>query len=240
MKSLLKRIMTLLLSVALASSIVLVARTQPDDPPPYTGGRSGGSRGCSTDSANSDSSLPALILLDPTQGKLQTVSTQPKFAWFVRDSRPWPLEFRLYKYDSVSDELELIAEVDDLKSSPGIMVLSLSDSTHSLSVGEQYLWQVELICDPNRPSGNPYAEIEMEVIEVSADLNMALEEVQEELKQAILYQKKNLFYDALSLVLIAEPTPELSELKRLLLEQVALDEAELTQLQSSSVHQVHR
>ena len=114
------------------------------------------------------------------------------------------------------------------------------DVNPPLSVGQKYLWQVELVCDPNRPSGNPYAEIEMEVIEVPADLNAALERVQSESQQAVLYQSKNLLYDALSLVLTAEPTPELSQLKRSLLDKVALNQAELTQLQNSSVHRVQR
>ncbi len=240
MKPLLQITTTLLLSIVLASLIVSTAKTEVDDLPPNTGGRSGGSRGCSTDSSSRDSSLPALILLAPTQAELQTVSTQPKFVWFVGDHSSSPLEFRLYKYDSARDEVELIAEVDDLKSSAGIMVLSLSDSIPPLSVGQKYLWQVELVCDPNRPSGNPYAEIEMEVIEVSADLNAALERVQSESQQAVLYQSKNLLYDALSLVLTAEPTPELSQLKRSLLDKVALNQAELTQLQNSSVHRVQR
>ncbi|MDJ0533438.1 MAG: DUF928 domain-containing protein [Xenococcaceae cyanobacterium MO_207.B15] len=215
-----------------------MVKAEIDDPPPHTSGRSGGSRGCSIELTNSSSTLPALILLAPTQAEFKTVSLQPKFAWFVRDSRSWPLEFRLYKYDSALDEAELIAEVDNIKSSSGIILLSLFDSIPPLSVGEKYLWQVEQVCDPNRPSGNPYAEVEMEVIATPAELNVALEGVQEQSQRAILYQRKKLFYDALLLVLTTEPTLEVSELKRSLLEIVALDETELLELQNSSVHRV--
>lgn len=136
--------------------------------------------------------------------------------------------------------MELIAEVDNIKSSSGIILLSLFDSIPPLSVGEKYLWQVEQVCDPNRPSGNPYAEVEMEVIATPADLNVALEGVQEQSQRAILYQRKKLFYDALLLVLTTEPTLEVSELKRSLLEIVALDETELLELQNSSVQRVQQ
>ncbi len=235
-----KTIIYLLLSIVLTSSPISMGRAEIDDPPPHTSGRSGGSRGCSMELTNSSNTLPALILLAPTQAEFKTVSLQPKFAWFVRDSLSWPLEFRLYKYDSALDEVELIAEVNNIKSSSGIIVLSLFDSIPPLSVGEKYLWQVEQVCDPNRPSGNPYAEVEMEVIATPAELNVALEGVQEQSQRAILYQRKKLFYDALLLVLTTEPTLEVSELKRSLLEIVALDETELLELQNSSVHRVQQ
>ncbi len=235
-----KTIIYLLLSIVLTSSPISMVKAEIDDPPPHTSGRSGGSRGCSIELTNSSSTVPALILLAPTQAEFQTVSLQPKFAWFVRDSHSWPLEFRLYKYDSALDEVELIAEVDNIKSSSGIILLSLFDSIPPLSVGEKYLWQVEQVCDPNRPSGNPYAEVEMEVIPTPVDLNVALEGVQEQSQRAILYQRKKLFYDALLLVLTTEPTLEVSDLKRSLLEIVALDETELLELQNSSVHRVQQ
>lgn len=235
-----KTIIYLLLSIVLTSSPISTVKAEIDDPPPHTSGRSGGSRGCSVELTNSSSPLPALILLAPTQAEFQTVSLQPKFAWFVRDSHSWPLEFRLYKYDSALDEVELIAEVDNIKSASGIILLSLFDSIPPLSVGEKYLWQVEQVCDPNRPSGNPYAEVEMEVIATPVDLNVALEGAQEQSQRAILYQRKKLFYDALLLVLTTEPTLEVSELKRSLLEIVALDETELLELQNSSVQRVHQ
>ncbi|MCC5648126.1 DUF928 domain-containing protein [Nostoc sp. CHAB 5824] len=157
------------------------------DPPPQTTGTSGGSRGCETQAETSSSNIPALILLAPSQIYGQTLATRPIFAWFISNSGSSQMEFRLYEYDQASKQSKLVKEIKDenFKSSPGIMVLSLSSP--ELLIGRRYLWQVELVCDANRPSGNPFATAAMKVVTVKPDFNKQLSQTNNVLNKAILY-----------------------------------------------------
>lgn len=238
-----KRVASIALSLPLLVTTVALANTDNfDDLPPNTSGRSGGSRGCSTQTVQSVERIPALILLAPTQQSAKTVATNPAFSWFVRDSGSWQLEFRLYSYDPVSEETQLVKEIkdDDFKSSPGIMSLSLSESIPELPVDQRYLWQVELVCDQNHPSGNPFAEAEIEVVALPTELEIELAHTKNQFKQATLYKRLGFWYNAWDLVLNTEQTPMISELKSSLLEKVALAEQEVVKVRESEISKVQR
>lgn len=218
-------------------TVALANDNNSDDLPPDTSGRSGGSRGCSTQTTPLDS-IPALILLAQGGGDAKVVSTRPTFAWLVDEPGSWQMEFRLYKYDRLSEEAQLIAEIKDpnFKSSPGIMVLSPWKSIPKLSSGQRYLWQVELICDPLHPSGNPFAEAEIEVVEIQPDLKAQLAKTKEASNQASLYYKAGLWYNALGLALKQQDPTQLNSL----LDQVATSANEREKLRQSAIHQVQR
>ncbi len=230
----------------LMPTVALADANKPDDPPPKTTGTSGGSRGCETQAETSLSSIPALILLAPPQRFGQTVATRPTFAWFVRDSGSWQMEFRLYEYDPASKKSKLIKEIKDenFKSSPGILVLSLSSL--ELSIGKRYLWQVELVCDANRPSGNPFAMAATKVVSVPPDLKTKLSQSNDTFSRATLYAQADLWHDTLGIVLAAGNEPRLREIKMSLLEQVAaraetaVREQEKVALTNSAIHQLQR
>lgn len=217
-----------------------------NDPPPQTTGTSGGSRGCETQSETSLSSIPAIILLAPSQIYGQTLATRPTFAWFISNSASSQMEFRLYEYDQASKQSKLVKEIKDenFKSSPGIMVLSLSSP--ELLVGRRYLWQVELVCDANRSSGNPFATAAMKVVPVQANLSKQLSQTNNVLNKAILYNQANLWYNTLEIALTSKDEPRLRELKMSLLEQVAnasetgLKEQIKVELTKSAIHQLQR
>ena len=218
-------------------SVALATDNNSDDLPPDTSGRSGGSRGCTTQTTSLDS-IPALILLRQSGGDAKVVSTRPTFAWLVDEPGSWQMEFRLYKYDRLSKEAQLIAEIKDsnFKSSPGIMVLSPWKSIPKLSSGQRYLWQVELICDPLHPSGKPFAEAEIEVVEIQPDLKAQLAKTKEASNQASLYYKAGLWYNALGLALKQQDPTQLNSL----LDQVATSANEREKLRQSAIHQVQR
>ncbi|NET06095.1 MAG: DUF928 domain-containing protein [Symploca sp. SIO2B6] len=238
-----KRIASIALSLPFLVTTVALANTDIfDDLPPNTSGRSGGSRGCSTQTVQSKERIPALILLAPTQQGTKAVATNPSFSWFVRDPGSWQLEFRLYRYDPVSEETQLVKEIkdDSFTSLPGIMTLSLSESIPELPVGQRYLWQVELVCDPNHPSGNPFAEAEIEVVALSTELKTELANTQNKFKQATLYKRLGFWYNAWDVVLNTEQTPMMNELKSFLLEKVALAEQEIVKVRTSAINKVQR
>ncbi|MBH8565238.1 DUF928 domain-containing protein [Nostoc sp. CENA67] len=217
-----------------------------DDPPPQTTGTSGGSRGCESESVASSNSIPNIVLLAPTQSYGQTLANSPTFAWFVKDTSPWQMEFRLYEYDGTNKKSKLVKEIKDenFKSSPGIMVLSLPNL--KLSVGSRYVWQVELVCDANRPSGNPFAIAAMKVVSVSPDLEKQLSQSNDILTKVNLYKKADLWYETLELALISKNEPSLQELRKSLLEQIAtgtkIEQTEqiTAALTNSKIHQLQR
>lgn len=222
-----------------------------EDEPIYTTGRSGGSRGCDTGEASSSSRIPALILLVPTQRRGQDIATRlkptiaknPTFAWFVRAPGSIQMQFRLYEYNPVSKQYTRVKEIKDenFKSSPGIMMLSMLNL--ELSVGHTYFWQVQLTCDPNHPSGDPAAEAYTKVVQTPPDL---ITELGDKSEQATLYDKADLWYNALGLILSARESKRMRELKFSLLEQVvageetALREQERVELRRSAIHRLYR
>jgi Domain of Unknown Function (DUF928) len=200
-------------------------------------GRSSGSRGCGVATAPlTQGTIPALILLAPSNQTGQTSSTRPTFAWFVRDGADVPLEFRLYEQGEQGFKLVQELKGDRLKSSPGIMVLANHPSIPELTVGKRYRWQVELVCNANRPAGNPFAEAEIEVVALQSTLKHQLLQTRDLLDQAQLYKQANLWYDLLHTAL--DPVNRftaITEVQSLLFKQVALNTAEQTVLKNSKI-----
>lgn len=226
----------------LIPSLALGNQRNVDEAPPKTNGRSAGSRGCSNDKLISRNAPPALILLSPEQSQTRTISNNPTFAWFVRDSQPRQMQFRLYKEDSGNQEYKLIKEIQDreFQSKSGIMVLPMP-KTVVLSKGEKYLWQVELICDRHRPSSNLFAEAELKIVSIQPNLKTQLTEAVNQDEEAILYAKNGLLYDALIAVLMRNKStgsqkPTMEKLKLSLLNKIASKPSELKSLQKSQIY----
>ncbi|MBN4006254.1 DUF928 domain-containing protein [Nostoc sp. LPT] len=247
----LRNILTSYITLSLLLSISTTAladrnNNNSDDPPPQTRGSSGGSRGCETQTEASLSSIPHIILLAPTQTYGQTLANSPTFAWFVKDNNSWQMEFRLYEYDETNKQSILVKEIKDenFKSSSGIMVLSLSNL--ELLVGRKYLWQVELVCDANRPSANPFAIAAMKVVSPPPDLKKQLSQSNDVLTMAHLYNQADLWYKTLEIAFESKDEPTLRELRKSLIERVAngteteLREQTKVALINSKIHQLQR
>ncbi|MDZ8184925.1 MAG: DUF928 domain-containing protein [Nostoc sp. ChiSLP02] len=204
-----------------------------DDPPPQTRGTSGGSRGCETQTQVPLSNIPNLILLAPTQSYGQTLANNPTFAWFVKDNSSWQMEFRLYEYNEANKQSKLVKEIKDenFKSFPGIIVLSVPSL--ELAIGQKYLWQVELVCDANRPSGNPFAIAAMKVISTPAILKNQLSQNNDVLTRANLYHQADLWYNTLEIALTSKDDRNLKELRKSLLEEVVTETKAQSQEQTT-------
>jgi hypothetical protein len=243
-KRLFTRLMSsMVLSLWLLMPAVVLADGNDDDDSIPPSGRSTGSRGCGMRTVPSLSSVPALILLAPSRRLGKTVSTRPTFAWFVRDAGSWAIEFRLYEHDLTNGTFKLVKEIKDqgLKSSPGIMVLSLSESNPQLSTGKRYRWQIELVCNSSRPSSNLFAESELEVVPMPLKLRTQLSATRDRLNQANIYASANLWYDALGTVLTqSSDSTSMRELRFSLLDTVAVDDIERGVLRKSAIYQIQR
>lgn len=232
-----------------------------EDQPPQVDGRSAGSRGCMAETGEAVAPsavrdrLPALMLLAPLDGISQTQSTQPLFAWYLRDSSSNPFIFRLYEVEdglsseSLNDpqqEWTLLAEttlpsnhksIDSSTQNPvtakaGISLLKLSALPKSpkLRVGGHYVWQVELLCDPERPSRNLFAQAALKVVAPSSQtLTQPKTTVLAELLDQGLWQ------DALTLSLENSGT-SLHSSAQIILDSVVMDDGELEALQQATIH----
>lgn len=209
-----------------------------DEAPPS--GRSSGGRGCGTVAQTVQSDIPSLILLAP-QGSSKTVSTRPTFAWFVRDTAPVSMEFRLYA-QAENNRYKLLKEIKDdrFKTVPGVMMLSLAQITPELAIG-RYRWQVALVCDRSHPSSNLFADSELEVVPIPLDLKARLAKTSDLFSQASLYAQANFWYDALGTAIgSSSNNTALKDLRFSLLEKVALNKTERQLLQDSKIHLIQR
>ena len=204
------------LSLSLAVIPAALADYQPDptQPPPKGNTTSSGPRG-GCESIDE----PPLTVLAPHKHVGLTTSTHPTFAWFVPNSKPFPMEFTLFAYGP-DNNLKLVQKIS-LKSSPGIMKLSLPKDKPGLALGQSYLWQVSISCNPNSPSSDVVAEAEIQVVEMSPTLKNALSATENRLERAKLYAEAGLWYNALSEALGSAENARLGQVASTLLEDLA-------------------
>jgi hypothetical protein len=209
------------LGLSLATTTVALGAYKPPSQPSYpkTPTTTTGTRGGCEEKTET-----ILTSLAPQTHVGQTVSPYPTFAWFVPDSQPLLMEFRLYKYDS-GDRPQLVEKVK-LQTVPGIMQRSLSRDRPGLSVGQNYRWQVVIFCNPNRPSTALVTEAEVEVVEMPQAFKTALSTTNNLLERAKLYAESGFWYDAFAEVLKSRRKAVTKEYKLNLLEDLAkLEEA---------------
>lgn len=142
--------------------------------------------GCSNNSATE------LTAIAPYSYVGQTVSTHPTFAWFVPDTQPYPLEFQLYQQNASGKRQEIYKA--SLQSTPQFMKISLPKQ-RGLSVGQKYVWQVILMCNPNETSEALVTKAEIEVVAPSKAIEQQLAIVKPTQK-AKIYAASGLWYDA--------------------------------------------
>jgi Domain of Unknown Function (DUF928) len=166
-------------------------KPNPEPSAPKTTTTTTGTRGgCHQKSTNT------LTALAPQTDIGQTVSQFPTFSWFVPDSQPLPMEFRLYQYDG-QERSQLIEKVK-MVSKPGIMQHSLPRDRPGLAVNQTYRWQVVIFCNPNRPSTALVTEAIVKVVEISPNFQQKLATTNNTLTKAELFAKSNFWYDALA------------------------------------------
>ncbi|CBN54861.1 MULTISPECIES: DUF928 domain-containing protein [Kamptonema] len=175
-------------SLFLASTTIALAEYKPPSgqrPPSGRTTTTGGRGGCES---NPETSLK---LLAPQKHVGQTASTRPTFAWFVFNSQPLPMEFRLYKYDA-NDEPQLQQQFQ-MQSQYGIMTLSLPENKPGLDVGKRYLWQIVILCQPDRPANDLVTMAEIDVVTMPAQVRF----VRDARANVDILAEAGLWYDAL-------------------------------------------
>jgi hypothetical protein len=159
------------------------------DPPQGTSSTTGSRGGCEGTEGSS------LTVLAPEKHVGRTAAQHPTVAWFVPDSRSFPVELRLYEYGADGQIKPQPIQTHKLQSRSGIMQFSLPEDKPGLVVGQRYLWQVALLCNPSFPSSDKVAIAQMEVVELSPAVKTAINTKSGQ--TATIYAKAGLWYDAL-------------------------------------------
>ncbi len=162
----------------------------------------------------------SLTLLAPVTHVGQTTSPYPTFVWYVHNQQKIPMEFSVYEFDN-NEQPSKLTYKSKLQSSPGIVKLSLPENLPGLTVGKRYLWQVEILCNNNRPSRNLVATAEIEVVEMPGSLKTALNHSQNLSKKVHLYAEAGIWYDALDEALASKSKGELGKVAATLLQELA-------------------
>ena len=125
-----------------------------DDLPPSTGGQSAGSRGCGM------THQTPLQLLSPHIDGTPLETNTPTFTWYQGEQNPSDVEFRIYEYKGASKTPELVLELlnPSIELADGVATFHWPTQQNPLKNQGRYIWQVELVCNPNRPSGNIFAD----------------------------------------------------------------------------------
>lgn len=185
------------------------------DNPPNTSGQSAGSRGCLFTDSYSDQdiglqNLAPLTILNANDSIQYTTLEYPTFAWVMGFGTQQPIEFRLYQSNNEGENIELLYETNllDAQSSAGIKLFSLPNFLNPLSLDGKYIWQVEVICDPDRPSSNLFVEAELDRIEAPASLQQSIQNSSNLVEMIELLDNENLWLDALDLVIQDYETEE--------------------------------
>ncbi|WP_407882943.1 DUF928 domain-containing protein, partial [Scytonema sp. NUACC26] len=174
------------LSLYFTTASLAVARYIPPrgQKPPSDYSRTGGGRGCPEDK------IP-LTILAPKTHIGETTSRYPTFAWFV--SNAYPVDLRIFEFDSNNQPSKPIGEPVKLSSSAGINKYSLPENQPGLTVGQKYLWQAAIKC----PQGYLVERAEFRVVEIPSSLTKQLSVTKDGTKKVDLYAEAGLWYNAL-------------------------------------------
>lgn len=161
---------SLLISGLLTTNLVLVnvlpAIAQYRPPRGGSAPTSGGVASPRTGSCTWASDLN-LTILAPYSHVGQTAATHPTFSWYVPGSQVFTVNFQLYVYNTDGTLQRNPIYETDLTSTPGVMAWTLPETEPALVVGNQYYWQVALLCDPNHPSEDAIVSAEMQIVETT-------------------------------------------------------------------------
>lgn len=119
--------------------------------PPNGGSSPNGQAGSmGTRSGCVDNATAPLTALAPQQHVGQTISTHPTFFWYMPDMSTATVEFTLYR---MGEAAEFVAvKQATLERVTGLMSYTLPTTEPALAEGQQYRWEVRVLCSAGRAS----------------------------------------------------------------------------------------
>ncbi|WP_407893634.1 DUF928 domain-containing protein [Scytonema sp. NUACC26] len=105
----------------------------------------------------------------------------------------YPVDLRIFEFDSNNQPSKPIGEPVQSSNSAGINKYSLPENQPGLTVGQKYLWQAAIKC----PQGYLVERAEFRVVEMPSSLTKQLSVTKDGTKKADLYAEAGLWYNAL-------------------------------------------
>ncbi|NJL20953.1 MAG: DUF928 domain-containing protein [Leptolyngbyaceae cyanobacterium SM1_3_5] len=131
----------------------------PNAPAPTTS-RIGGTR---TGSCSNTTST-TFTALAPNSQVGRTAASHPTFVLYVPEGESLAIDFRLYQYDTDGQIQTPAVYQTEISNAAGIMPITLPAAEPGLSVGEHYIWQAALICNPARRADDLIVEAEFQTV----------------------------------------------------------------------------
>ncbi|MTJ14353.1 DUF928 domain-containing protein [Anabaena sp. UHCC 0187] len=136
---------------------------------------------------------PILTALIPATEKELTVAAYPTV--LVKISEPGTQKAELTLWDQEGNGI--YQTIVDLTATPGITSFKIPQAAGALAVGQQYKWNLALICDPAERQRDIVLEGRLERVELSSTLNSSLATASP-LEKAKLYAQNGLWYDTVA------------------------------------------
>jgi hypothetical protein len=144
-----------------------------------------GSRGCPGKSVD----ITSLI---PTNHTPTTISTHPDFLFSVKSVPNLPVRFSLIE----PGVIEPLWKSDIAVNRAGILSVSIPQNV-SLDVGKEYVWNLEVVCNPSRPAENWYIRAVIKRVPLKPELAQKLDEANSETEKAVILANNRIWYDAI-------------------------------------------
>jgi len=146
-----------------------------------------GSRGCPGKSVD-------ITSLVPTNHTPTTISTHPNFLFSVKSVPNLPVRFSLIE----PGVIEPLWKSDIAVNRAGILSVSVPQ-TVNLDVGKEYVWNLEVVCNPSRPAENWYIRAVIRRVPLKPELAQKLAEASSETEKAVILANNGIWYDAIAI-----------------------------------------
>ena len=147
--------------------------------------KAGGSRGCNMPLED------AVTLLVPQNHTATTISARPTFFWHLSQKLSRPLRFTLLE----PGKKPILTE--ELKPEPGIIALKLPQNSAPLEVNKTYRWTVTVVCNPNKPSRNLFAQAWIKRVPTPTEVQLS-DRTSDASFCSLSYARAGIWYDALA------------------------------------------
>lgn len=146
-----------------------------------------GSRGCPGKPVD----ITSLI---PTDHTPTTISAHPNFLFLVKSVPNLPVRFSLVE----PGVIESLWKENLTVNRSGILLVSIPPSV-SLDVGKEYVWNLEVVCNPSRPSESWYFRAVITRVPLKPELAQKLAEANSEIEKAVILASNGIWYDAIAI-----------------------------------------
>jgi hypothetical protein len=169
-----------------------------------------GSRGCQGNTVD-------IISLIPTDHTPTTISNNPNFLFLVKSKPKLPVRFTLVEPGVAKPvwKEELIVERS------GILSVSTPENVN-LETDKEYVWNLMVVCNPDRPSENYYIRASVKRVSSSQQLVREISQANSHYQKASVLARAGIWYDAIAISYQAQNEPNSISYFKQLLSQIGM------------------